>query len=559
MNTLVIVLIAAVCLIAAYALYGRWIARSWGIDPTAKTPAVAKNDGKDYVPTNGWVVFSHQFSSIAGAGPVTGAIQAAAFGWLPVLLWIILGGIFFGAVTDFGALYASVKNEGKSMGLLIEKYIGKFGRRLFLVFSWLFCGLVIAAFADMVAGTFNAYDAEGALSAAAQTNGAAGSISLFFIAFAILFGLLQRRFQFKGVALVCTVASLVLGMMMPLVLGKDAWLYITFIYIFFTAVLPMWLLKQPRDAMTTFMFAGMILGAVVGIVVAHPTMNLPAYTGFHNESLGDLFPILFVTVACGAVSGFHSLVSSGTSSKTVENEKDMLKVGYGAMVLESLLAVLALCVAGAAAAADGTPATGTPFQIFSSGVAGFFEMFGVPVYVAQCFMTMCVSALALTSLDAVSRIGRMSWQELFSVDDMENAAPWRKFLCNTYVSTIITLVYGFILARIGYSNIWPLFGSANQLLSALVLVTLCVFMKVTGRNNKMLFPPLIIMLCVTFTALVERLIALVQAYQAGSATFFVEGLQIIIAVLLIALGVTIVVNSLRAYFQAKKEPAATQA
>ena len=558
MNTLVIVLIAAVCLVCAYAGYGRWIARKWGIDPNAKTPAVRLEDGKDYVPTNGWTVFSHQFSSIAGAGPVTGAIQAAAFGWLPVLLWILLGGIFFGAVTDFGALYASVKNDGKSMGLLIEKYIGKTGRKLFLVFSWLFCGLVVAAFADMVAGTFNAYDTDGALAAVAQTNGAAGSISLFFIAFAIVFGLLQRKCHFKGwkeaaVALVCTVVSLALGMTAPLILGKEAWLYITFVYIFFTAVLPMWLLKQPRDAMTTFMFAGMILGAVVGILVAHPTMNLPVYTGFHNDSLGDLFPILFVTVACGAVSGFHSLVSSGTSSKTIENEKDMLKVGYGAMVTESLLAVLALCVAGAAAAADGTPAAGTPFQIFSSGVAGFFEMFGVPVYVAQCFMTMCVSALALTSLDAVSRIGRMSWQELFSVDDMEHAAPWRKFLCNTYVSTIITLVYGFILAKIGYSNIWPLFGSANQLLSALVLATLCVFLKVTGRSNKMLFPPLIIMLCVTFTALVQRLIAMVQAYMAGSATFWVEGLQLIIAVLLIALGLTIVVNSLRAYLAAQKD------
>ena len=558
MNTLVIVLIAAVCLVAAYALYGRWIAKTWGIDPTAKTPAVRFNDGKDYVPTDGLTVFSHQFSSIAGAGPVTGAIQAAAFGWLPVLLWILLGGIFFGAVTDFGALYASVKNDGKSMGLLIEKYIGKTGRKLFLVFSWLFCGLVVAAFADMVAGTFNAYDTDGALAAVAQTNGAAGSISLFFIAFAIVFGLLQRKCHFKGwkeaaVALVCTVVSLALGMTAPLILGKEAWLYITFVYIFFTAVLPMWLLKQPRDAMTTFMFAGMILGAVVGILVAHPTMNLPVYTGFHSDSLGDLFPILFVTVACGAVSGFHSLVSSGTSSKTIENEKDMLKVGYGAMVTESLLAVLALCVAGAAAAADGTPAAGTPFQIFSSGVAGFFEMFGVPVYVAQCFMTMCVSALALTSLDAVSRIGRMSWQELFSVDDMEHAAPWRKFLCNTYVSTIITLVYGFILAKIGYSNIWPLFGSANQLLSALVLATLCVFLKVTGRSNKMLFPPLIIMLCVTFTALVQRLIAMVQAYMAGSATFWVEGLQLIIAVLLIALGLTIVVNSLRAYLAAQKD------
>ena len=564
MNTLVIVLIAAVCLVCAYALYGRWLAKTWGIDPKAETPAVRHKDGKDYVPTDGWTVFSHQFSSIAGAGPVTGAIQAAAFGWLPVLLWILLGGIFFGAVTDFGALYASVKNEGRSMGLLIEKYIGKLGRKLFLLFCWLFTLLVIAAFADMVAGTFNAYTEPGVLAEAAQVNGAAGTISLLFIVFAMVFGLLQKKFAFTGwkegaVGLVCTVAALALGMAMPLIAGKEAWVYITFIYIFFAAVLPMWLLKQPRDYMTTFMFIGMIVGAVLGLLVAHPTMNLPVYTGFNNESLGTLFPILFVTVACGAVSGFHSLVSSGTSSKTVSNEKDMLKVGYGAMVLESLLAVLALCVAGAAAAADGTPAAGTPFQVFSNGVAGFFQMFGVPVYVAQCFMTMCVSALALTSLDAVARIGRMSFQELFSLDDMSKAEGWRKLLCNTYFATIITLAGGFVLTRIGYSNIWPLFGSANQLLSALVLVTLCVFLKVTGRSNKMLFPPLVIMLCVTFTALVQRLIALIKAYQAGSAAFLVEGLQLILAVLLIALGLTIVINSLRAYAAARKNSETTAA
>ena len=563
MNTLVIVLIAVVCLVAAYAVYGRWLAKTWGIDPHAKTPAVAKEDGKDYVPTNGWTVFSHQFSSIAGAGPVTGAIQAAAFGWLPVLLWVLIGGIFFGAVTDFGALYASVKNDGKSMGLLIEKYIGKLGRKLFLLFCWLFTLLVIAAFADMVAGTFNAYvvkDGVTSLSPAAATNGAAGMISIFFMGFAMVFGVLQKKFKLNGakeavVGLVCTVAALAFGMMLPITLGKEGWTYITFIYIFFAAVMPMWLMKQPRDYMTTFMFIGMIAGAVIGLLVAHPTMNLPVYTGFHNEKMGDMFPILFVTVACGAVSGFHSLVSSGTSSKTISNEKDMLKVGYGAMVLESLLAVLALCVAGAAAAADGTPAAGTPFQVFSNGVAGFFEMFGIPTYVAQCFMTMCVSALALTSLDAVARIGRMSFQELFSVDDMAHAEPWRKLLCNTYFSTFVTLACGFVLTRIGYANIWPLFGSANQLLSALVLVTLCVFMKVTGRSNKMLFPPLIIMLCVTFTALVERLFGLIKAVQAGSATFLVEGLQLILAVALIALGLTIVVNSLRAYFQARKEPA----
>ncbi|MDD6319686.1 MAG: carbon starvation CstA family protein [Oscillospiraceae bacterium] len=561
MNTLVIVLIAAVALICAYAFYGRWLANKWGIDPNAKTPAVEKNDGKDYVPTNGWTVFSHQFSSIAGAGPVTGAIQAAAFGWLPVLLWVLLGGIFFGAVTDFGALYASVKNEGKSMGMLIEKYIGKLGRKLFLLFCWLFCLLVIAAFADMVAGTFNAYtvvDGAAVLSDAAQTNGAAGMVSIMFMLFAVVFGLIQRKFNLSGwkeavVGILCIVASFAIGMVCPLTFNKEIWSYITFVYIFFAAVVPMWLLKQPRDYMTTFMFICMIAGAVIGLLVAHPTMNLPAFTGFHHDSLGDLFPILFVTVACGAVSGFHSLVSSGTSSKTVSNEKDMLKVGYGAMVLESMLAVLALCVAGAAAAADGTPAAGTPFQIFSRGVAGFFEMFGVPVYVATVFMTMCVSALALTSLDAVARIGRMSFQELFEVDDMEHAEPWRKVLCNVYFSTFITLALGFVLTKIGYSNIWPLFGSANQLLSALVLVTLCVFLKVTGRSNKMLFPPLIIMLCVTFTALVQRLIALVKAISAGSATFLVEGLQLIIAVLLIALGLTIVVNSLKSYAKSEKD------
>ena len=561
MSSTLLLLISIVVFIAAYATYGSYLAKSWGVDPRRKTPAYEMEDGIDYVPANKAVLLGHHFSSIAGAGPINGPIQAAVFGWISVFLWIVLGGIFFGAVTDFGALYASVKNDGKSMGLLIEKYIGKLGRKLFLAFCWLFTLIVIAAFADMVAGTFNAYtvDTNGVirLADAAKTNGAAGTISLLFIVFAMIFGLIHKHFQLTGwketvVGLVCTVAALAIGMAMPITLGKDGWTYITFIYIFFAAVLPMWLLKQPRDAMTTYMFIGMIAGAVVGLLVAHPSMNLPVFTGFHNEQLGNLFPILFVTVACGAVSGFHSLVSSGTSSKTISNEKDMLKVGYGAMVLESLLAVIALCVAGAAASANGTPADGTPFQVFSSGVAGFFEMFGIPVYVAQCFMTMCVSALALTSLDAVARIGRMSFQELFSVDDMTHAEGWRKLLCNTYFSTIVTLLAAFILTRIGYANIWPLFGSANQLLSALVLVTLCVFLKVTGRSNKMLFPPLIIMLCVTGTALVERTISLVQAFSAGTATFLVEGLQLIIAVLLMILGVIIVVNSLRAYFASKK-------
>ena len=231
MSGILMMIIAIVVLGGAYLLYGRYLQNKWGIDPKAETPAHKFEDGQDYVPTNGWIVFSHQFSSIAGAGPVTGAIQAAAFGWVPVLLWILVGGVFFGAVTDFGALYASVKKEGKSMGLLIEKYIGKTGKRLFLIFCWLFTLIVIAAFADMVAGTFNAYtvkDGVTELAAAAQTNGAAGSISIAFIVFAMVFGVLQKKFNLEGkgeffVGLACTVASLAIGMAFPLIGGKDAW------------------------------------------------------------------------------------------------------------------------------------------------------------------------------------------------------------------------------------------------------------------------------------------------------------------------------------------------
>ena len=556
MSGIMMMVIAIVVLGGAYLLYGRYLQNKWGIDPKATTPAVAKEDGTDFVPTNKWSVFAHQFSSIAGAGPVTGPVMAMMFGWLPAFLWVIVGGVFFGAVQDFGALYASVKNQGKSMGMLIEKYIGKTGRKLFLLFCWLFSLLIIAVFADMVSGTFTSFDAvTGAPLPNASINGSAGMISIMFMVFAVLFGLIQKKFNFSGwkefvVGVIFIVISFAIGIKVPITLGKDGWSYIVFAYIFVAAIVPIWLMKQPRDYMTTIMFVCMIFGAALGLVIGHPTMNLPVFTGFKNEQLGTMFPILFVTVACGAVSGFHSLVSSGTSSKTIANEKDMLKVGYGAMILESVLAVLALCVAGAAAK-NGVPAVGTPFQIFSSGVAGFFEKMGLSVHFSTVFMTMCVSALALTTLDAVARIGRMSFQELFSVDDMKNAKPWRKLMCNTYFSTIITLACGFVLTKIGYQTIWPLFGSANQLLSALVLITLCVFLKVTGRSNKMLFPPMIIMLCVTFTALVQRVIGLIKSLSAGQ-DIFASVIQLVVAVSLIVLALIIVVNSFKSYAKSKK-------
>ena len=566
MNGLVIVLIGIVALGAGYLFYGRWLAKKWGIDPNAKTPAYTHEDGQDYVPSSKFTVFSHQFSSIAGAGPVTGPILASVFGWVPVLLWLIIGGLFFGAVQDFGALYASVKNEGKSMGMIIEKYIGRTGRKLFMLFCWLFTLLVIAAFTDMVAGTFVGKGVEGMTDITSYANSAAASISMLFIVVAVIFGLIQKKVGKMNevvravVAIALLVVMFAIGMKLPIYATKNAWIYIVMAYLFLASVMPMWLLMQPRDYMTTFMLLGMIIGAVVGVLVAHPSMQLNAFNGFSVVDAAGaksyLFPTLFVTIACGAVSGFHSLVSSGTSSKTISNEKDMPMVGYGAMVVESLLGIVALVVVGAVAV-NGTKPDGTPFAIFSSGVAGFLEKLGVPNHVATVFMTMCVAALALTSLDSVARIGRMSFQELFYGDttDPEKMPAWQRVLTNKYFATVITLFFGYLLTLGGYTNVWPLFGSANQLLAALVLIALSVFLKTTGRTGWTLYAPMFVMLAVTFTALVQKTIALVTNIVNGQATLLVDGLQFIVAILLMVLGVLVAFSCLKKLFGKKAEAA----
>ena len=563
MNGLVIVLIGIVVLGAGYVLYGRWLANKWGIDPKAKTPACRYEDGEDYVPSSKFTVFSHQFSSIAGAGPVTGPILASVFGWVPVLLWLIIGGLFFGAVQDFGSLYASVKNEGKSMGLVIEKYIGKTGRKLFMLFCWLFTLLVIAAFTDMVAGTFVAKGVADQTEATSLANASAASVSMLFIVVAIIMGLILKKVKtmnevVKGILAVgFIIVMCIIGMIVPIYATKSVWIYIIMAYLFLASVMPMWLLMQPRDYMTTYMLLGMILGAVIGVLVARPSMQLNAFNGFAlaaaDGSKSYLFPTLFVTIACGAVSGFHSLVSSGTSSKTIRNEKDMLMVGYGAMVVESLLGIIALVVVGAVAV-NGTKPDGTPFAIFSSGVAGFLGMLGMPNHVATVFMTMCVSALALTSLDSVARIGRMSFQELFyeGTTDPSKMDLLHKVLTNKYFATVITLFFGYLLTLGGYNNIWPLFGSANQLLAALVLIALSVFLKTTGRTGWTLYVPMFAMLAVTFTALVQKVMALVANIMAGKAQFFVDGLQLIVAALLMVLGILVASSCLAKLFKTKK-------
>ena len=328
------------------------------------------------------------------------------------------------------------------------------------------------------------------------------------------------------------------GISAPIYADAVTWRYVVFAYLFAAAVVPMWLLKQPRDYLSMFLLIGMILGGVIGVFVKNPTLNMPAFVGFEVKGM-DLFPMLFVTIACGAVSGFHSLVSSGTSSKMVSNESHMRLVGYGSMCVESVLGILALIIV-CAAASNGALPSGTPFQLFSNSIASFLtDIFGLPTNVSACIITMCVSALALTSVDAVARIGRMSLQELFTPPEGVEKTAVQKLFTNTVFATTLTLVLSYLLCLAGYMSIWPLFGSANQLLSALVLTGMAVFLKATGRKGWMLYVPMTIMFCVTMTALGMSIWRIFSHMADGTFVFMVDGLQLIIALALVALALLV--------------------
>ena len=554
MNGILMMIIAIVVLGGAYLIYGRWLAKTWGIDPKAKTTAYELEDGVDYVPADRGVVFGHQFASIAGAGPINGPIQAAIFGWVPVLLWVLIGGVFFGAVQDFASMYASVRNKGRTIGYVIEEYIGKTGKKLFLLFCWLFCILVVAAFADVVAGTFNGFStaSDGTVSTI-TANGSVAMTSMLFIIEAVALGFILRYAKLNkwintAIAVVLLVAAIVIGLACPIYASQDWWHIIVFIYILIASVVPIWALLQPRDYLNSYLLVAMIVAAVIGVFVANPSINLPAFTGFEVDGQ-YLFPILFVTIACGAVSGFHSLVSSGTASKQIKNEKDMLPVSFGAMLMESLLAVVALiAVASFATGAAAEQGLTTPPQIFAGGVSNFLATIGLPSDVVFTLINLAVSAFALTSLDSVARVGRLSFQELFldaSIKD-EDIGPVRKVLTNKYFATIITLGLAYALAKAGYAAIWPLFGSANQLLSALALIACAVFMKRTKRKSAMMYIPIAVMVAVTFTALgltiYQKSAAIITAASTNVAA---DALQLVFAVLILGLGVCVVIQGVK--------------
>lgn len=559
MNGILMMVIAIIVLGGGYIFYGRYLQKKWGIDPNAKTPAYELEDGVDYVPADTNVVFGHQFASIAGAGPINGPIQAAVFGWLPVLVWILVGGVFFGAVQDFVSMYASVKNKGRTIGYIIEEYIGKVGKKLFLIFCWLFCILVVAAFADVVAGTFNGFskDAAGTVSKV-TANGAVATTSMLFIVEAVILGIILKYCKLNkwintAIAILMLVGAVALGLWFPIYLSRDIWHLIIFAYILIACVAPVGALLQPRDYLNSYLLIFMIVAAVVGIFVANPSCNLEAFTSF-NVNGQYMFPILFVTIACGAVSGFHSLVSSGTASKQIKNEKNMLPVAYGSMLMESMLAVIAL-IAVASFAKGEAAANGflTQPQIFAGAIANFLTVAGLPHSLVFTLINLAVSAFALTSLDSVARIARLSFQEFFMSDEAESSQKsYTKVLTNKYVATVVTLVLAYLLTKVGYAEIWPLFGSGNQLLSVLALVACAVFLKKTKRQGAMLWFPMVFMMGVTFTALG------ITIYKLSNQLFTVglsigNGLQLIFAVLLLILGVIVAIQGIRKLIENTEE------
>ena len=562
MNGILMMVIAIVVLGGAYLLYGRYLQNKWGIDPNAKTPAYELQDGVDYVPADTNVVFGHQFASIAGAGPINGPIQAAVFGWLPVLLWLLVGGVFFGAVQDFASMYASVKNKGRTIGYIIEEYIGKLGKKLFLLFCWLFCILVVAAFADVVAGTFNGFTVPEVAGQAVEkisANGAVAMTSILFIFEAVALGMILKYAKLNKwvntvIAIAMLVAAVVIGLNFPVYLTRETWHLFIFAYIFVASVVPVWALLQPRDYLNSYLLIFMIVGAVVGIFVSNPSCNLQAFTSFNVDGQ-YMFPILFVTIACGAVSGFHSLVSSGTASKQIKNEKNMLPVSFGAMLMESMLGVIAL-IAVASFAKGEAAAQGltTQPQIFAGAIANFLSAVGLPHNLVFTLINLAVSAFALTSLDSVARIGRLSFQEFFLDEGVtdDNMTPFQKVVTNKYFATVITLVLAFLLAKVGYAEIWPLFGSANQLLSVLALVACAVFLKKTKRQGWMLWVPMFFMMAVTFTALGMTIYKLSGAF-ATTGLSLGNTLQLIFAVLLLILGVIVAVQGVKKLFEKNEE------
>ncbi|MDT8284081.1 MAG: carbon starvation protein A [Thermovirgaceae bacterium] len=514
----ILFIFAAVFFVGAYFTYGNFQSKLYGLSNDNKPPSEVYFDGVDYVPAHPSVLLGHHFASIAGAGPIVGPITAAAlFGWLPTYIWCLVGSVFFGGVHDMGSLVASMRHKGLSVGEVVDKWIGRKGKLLFLTFTWLALILVVAVFLELSARSF-ASDPAVAFSAT------------LYIFLALIFGVMVYK---KGVPL--AVSTLI---MLPIIFGSvffgsysewvqatfkfdvNTWRLILAAYVFLASVLPVWLLLQPRDYLASFMlYFSVLLGAIGMIFGGKFTSNLPAFTGFHAGGSNYLWPMLFVIVACGAISGFHSLVGSGTTSKQLRSEKDAQLVGYGSMLLEGQVAVIAI---GTVILAGGIM-EGGPTVTYGHGIGQFAGLLGIDPRVGTSLGLLALNSFLLTSLDTATRLARYQLQEFTNMK------------LNKYVATAIgVLVALFLLyyksgGKPAWALIWPVFGASNQLVAALALLAVAVWVK-NGlkKDNRFLMYPFFFMLATTMAALFFLI-------KANLSNFLLSGISILLVILAVML------------------------
>lgn len=575
MTALLIILAAIALLFIGYVVYGSWLAKQWGIDPARKTPALEKEDGVDYLAAKPAVLMGHHFSSIAGAGPINGPIMAAVFGWVPVFLWCVIGGIFFGGLQDFGSLFASIRNDGKSVGEIIKQSLGKTSKKLFIIFALLVLILVIASFVNVVAGTFLTVfsaDAVTKLGVVANptNNQTTAMISVLFIVLAVVYGIVTNRFGVKTLpatigGIICIVGIVIFGLNFGLSFNRNFWIVVVALYIAVASLIPVWIMLQPRDYLSSFLLYAMMLIAFVGIFVGtfssrDVTFSIPAFTGFKVGG-NFIFPTLFITVACGACSGFHSLIASGTTSKQLDSEKTAKAVGYGSMLIESALGIVSLIAVGVVWEAWKGKEFGSPSAAFGAGIATLFADKGTSVYnTITALLTLAVSVFALTSLDSATRLSRFMFSELFLKDDevtWKDATGVRKLLANPLFGTALMVIIGSTLGALKLSAIWSLFGAANQLLAGIALLAVAAWLGEVGKNNKMFFIPMIFMLAATLTQLVITVIKQTGVIAAGkfsaSDPAWGHWFQLLFAAAMTMLAVILVIEGVKTFVKLAKK------